>query len=87
MKARSLGDDIGEIIAAMRAGGAGKIRIGELEIDLTCPPMALPNTEPVEVEDADERALRIQQEHAGIAFGASGGRRVKLPMSGFRRSA
>ena len=82
----TLGEQVAELVAAMRAGGIGKMRLGELELDLTSAPVPLPSTEPAKVEDEDERAIRVAHERDRIQFASSGGRRVPLPYHGVRRA-
>ena len=81
----TLGEQVAELVAAMRAGGVGKMRLGALELDLTSARVPLPSSEPVKVEDEDERAIRTAHERDRIQFASSGGRRVALPYHGVRR--
>lgn len=66
----------------MRAVGAGRARLGDLELDLTLPPtpVRLQIAEPVRTE-AEQRAAAEERADA-VRFAAGAGRRVRLPMGG-----
>lgn len=75
------------LAASMRAVGAGRARLGDLELDLTVPPapvLALEDDRPIDNEMA---TLQRQREAEGanerrenVLFRAAGGRRARLPL-------
>jgi hypothetical protein len=79
-KEETIGTQIAAIVSAMREGGVGKLRLGEIEIDLTCAPIPLP--EPAVLLDEDEKR-RLQQ--AEIERTLFRNRRVSLPYHGAPR--
>ena len=87
-KVDAVGVSVGALAAAMRAVGAGRARLGELELDLTCPPAALVQL-PGEFGAVDNETKMLERQrkmeaagekHDDTLFAAGGGRRVKLPL-------
>lgn len=79
-----------ELLAeAMRAVGAGRARFGDIELDLTVPPLAGHRSVAAGKRDneldliARQRASEAEAERReSILFRASAGRRPRLPMGG-----
>ena len=78
---------VGALAAAMRMVGAGRARLGDLELDLTCPPAALVQL-PGEFAQDNETAMLQREREAearadkrdGVLFAAGGKQRMKLPL-------
>lgn len=69
----------------MRAVGAGRARLGELELDLTSPPvptrLALVPA-PDETDETDEQRAEAAEARDRVRFAHTGGVRRRLPMGG-----
>ena len=65
------------LVAEMRAGGVGVLRVGSLEIDLTRAPASAPARHPAPPPDVDDD--RVPED---VLYRAGAGKRQRLPFGG-----
>lgn len=66
----------------MRAAGAGRARLGDLELDLTVPPIPVRHLAAVPAPETEEEREAARAARAAVRFAHTGGVRRRLPMGG-----
>ena len=66
----------------MRAVGAGRARLGELELDLTSPPVPVRLALVTAPDETEEQRAEAAEARDRVRFAHTGGVRRRLPMGG-----